>query len=266
MKKIGKAREKVRLEGNSFVDGISIRYSKTTKNKRKFHLTNRSVVKMDDDGNIRTEFGTALDEKRSEKAFEKIKKLASIFKKVFLVLAFLMVVTTMVMLFVDSTKTSITIGLIFVFIGLSIIPVHLAIFILGLFQNEDVKSLKRYHAAEHAVLNAYNKTNEVPTLSDIRTYSSFSSSCGSLEDNVFAILFIGLGIGNFFYSNLSFLIFITLFYLLVLVLAKLNLLSWTEAMVLSKPTDNEYIVAIKALEAELLNESVERRFGTRRHC
>ena len=265
MKKISKAQEKVRLEGNSFVDGVSIRYSKTTKNKRKHHLLNRSMAWKDEKGVIRTEFGTTLDEKRSEKTFEKIKKLGSIFRKVFLVLAFLMVIATMVMLFVDSEKTSITMGLLFIFIGLSVIPVHLAIFILALMQNEDVKSLTRYHAAEHAVINAYNKTSKVPTLQSIRTYSSYLSSCGSLDNNVFAILFIGLGIGNFLYTNLSFIIFILTFYVIILILAKLNLLSWTEALVLSKPTDDEYSVAIKALEAELLNESVERRFGTR-HC
>lgn len=266
MKKIGKKQGKVRLEGNSFVDGISIRYSKTTKNKRKFHLTNRTMVRKDETGKIHTEFGTTLDEKRSEKTFGTIKKFASILKKVFLVAAVLMVITTMVMLFVDSTKTNITLGLLFIFIGLSVIPVQLAIFMLGLIQNKDVKSLTRYHAAEHAVINAYNKTNEVPDLEEVKNYSSYLSSCGSLEDNIFAILFIGLGIGNFLYTSLSFMIFILVFYLLVLVLAKLKLLSWTEALVLSKPTDDEYNVAIKALELELLNESVERRFGTRRFC
>ncbi len=115
----------------------------------------------------------------------------------------------------------------------------------------------RFHAAEHTIINYYNKFNEVPEdMSKLNYNLKFSENCSFYEDirrilfwATHLILFTFLPIKSFFSFIIIYLAFMTFSSCLTYFLHKFNLLKYLEIIYLKKPTSVELEVAKKGLEA-----------------
>ena len=110
----------------------------------------------------------------------------------------------------------------------------------------------RFHAAEHAVINAYHDLGRVPTVSEIKEYSIFAYNCGAAEQAKKGWLWFGLsilailpGIWSLIYG---------IIFLAITIWAKYEKYFFLQAVTIKKPTDREYQTAIAALEEVLKPE------------
>ena len=129
-------------------------------------------------------------------------------------------------------------------------------FFLRLVGNDEIKSLCRFHSAEHAAINAYYDLYRTPTMEEIKEYSIFSYYCGVPELVKSAWPWYGLSVCVLF-DGLSFLLALWVFIIITFFCHKCNFY-FTEIGLLGKPTDLEYEVAIKAMEVVLKNKEEEK--------
>lgn len=110
----------------------------------------------------------------------------------------------------------------------------------------------RFHAAEHAVINAYHDLGRVPTLSEIKEYSIFAYNCGAAERAQKGWLWFGISI-LVILSDIWPLIYGIIF-LAITIWAKYEKYFFLQAVAIKKPTEREYLTAIAALEEVLKPE------------
>lgn len=128
-------------------------------------------------------------------------------------------------------------------------------------QRKDKNSIPRFHAAEHKVINAYEKKQNIPTFEEVEKASRFSKKCGTMaffnnmiRSTCFAVFLIVLSISSASY-NLSFwqillvsffaaFIFYTVFYFI----KEFDLLRFMQILVTEKPTEREINLAIEAIK------------------
>lgn len=121
-------------------------------------------------------------------------------------------------------------------------------------------NLRRFHAAEHMIINAYSKLHRVPSIEELSQYSRFNTSCGS---NCMVIIFI-LCMVSLLY--LIFKVNFNLCYIILLVsivFEEIGLLNFVQLLVTKPPTERELRVAIIGMNAWLENEqkSAENNFS-----
>lgn len=122
-----------------------------------------------------------------------------------------------------------------------------------------LKSLARFHAAEHMAVNAYNAKGTIPTMEDLKNASRLSNACGSrplLEGwfvpTVISLELITLGpMGGWLY-----------FFALAITFAVLKLMKgellFLQYMVTNSAEDTELKVALEGLKAyEEMEDSFE---------
>lgn len=115
----------------------------------------------------------------------------------------------------------------------------------------------RFHAAEHIIINYYNKFNEVPKdMSKLNYNLMFSENCSFYEDvartlfwATHLIPFTFLSTKSFFSFIIIGLAFMAFSSCLTYFLHKFNLLKYLEIIYLKKPTSVELEIAKKGLEA-----------------
>lgn len=131
-----------------------------------------------------------------------------------------------------------------------------------------MQSAARFHAAEHMALNAYRKLQRIPTLEEIRHFSRFSQTCGSMELFRNTLSYFLVSICMAYMNVLNPIVYILLIIacpLLVFCLDKVGLLKLLQVFLTSKPTDLELQVAIKGLEEfERMEEKIQK--GTIGEC
>lgn len=114
-----------------------------------------------------------------------------------------------------------------------------------------MKNTAKFHSAEHMALNAYHKLQRIPTLEEIKHFSCFSQSCGSMIMFRYTIPHFLVSICLACINTLNPIMYVLLViacYLFVLFLDKVGLLKFLQIFLTSKPTDLELKVAIKGLE------------------
>ena len=125
---------------------------------------------------------------------------------------------------------------------------HMFLRVLG---NNKTRRFCRFHAAEHSVINAYYDLGRVPTMDEIRGYSSFAYNCGATDVAKKGWYWFGA----FIFMNLSglaALIFCAIFILISILAHFLEKFVFLQFIAIKKPTDKEYEIAIKALEEVLI--------------
>ena len=123
---------------------------------------------------------------------------------------------------------------------------------LRLIGSERTLMFCKFHAAEHAVINAYHDLGRVPTLSEVKEYSIFAYNCGATEQAKKGWFWFGISI----LVNLPGIwpIIYGIIFLAITVLANLEKYFFLQAVAIKKPTDREYLTAIAALEEVLKPE------------
>ncbi len=113
---------------------------------------------------------------------------------------------------------------------------------------------KRLHAAEHMVLNAWQKTSSIPSIDDIRKFSKLSPNCGICY--VSTRIFFAMSI--FILTSLLgiyILFFIPFLYVSSHLLRVLHFFNWIEYGVTKNPTNKELEIAIAGLKALVEKET-----------
>lgn len=130
------------------------------------------------------------------------------------------------------------------------------------------RTLARFHAAEHMAVNAYEKHKRIPTLEEIKKASRFSARCGSMVKirkivnftltALVILVYRGICPQAYFLS----VAFVALFGILE---ARFGFFKFLEIFLVSKPSDEELLLAIHSLkEFEKMEEEFEekrKKFG-----
>lgn len=113
-------------------------------------------------------------------------------------------------------------------------------------RDEKIRSLARFHGAEHSVINAFYDLRRVPTLEEVKRYSMFSLRCGSLPQVSKLGITLISSIAVLFPSYWNILA-LAILAVIAITLDKAGKLYFMEFLVVSKPKDAEYEIAIKGL-------------------
>lgn len=179
-------------------------------------------------------------------------------KAITCILSFSLFIVYLILCFVSYSRVAeIALALFFLSYAMQFIAYPLVLFFKRIFGNKNAKSLARFHAAEHAVINAYYDLNRVPTIDEIHEYSSYSYNCGSLVNFRQGILFLGFALARFLVPGLWIIPAMLAVCLISFILVKTDGITFMEFLVLDRPTDTEYAVAIKAMDESVKNIDVE---------
>lgn len=108
--------------------------------------------------------------------------------------------------------------------------------------------LKKYHAAEHMILNAYYDLKEVPTILEVRRYSKFHKRCGTNLAIEILILSLITYIATCIKLNIVNICILICIITLIILLFKLGKMNWFQYLTTQEPTDLELEVAIQGLK------------------
>lgn len=211
-----------------------------------------------DDGSIQTRHDVAQkiwDEIQEEEARdgEKAYKIRTLFR----IISIVFLIGMWVAIFFNEYLPSLCLSIFWIFHGLSYIPHLVLANWKALKGDKEIKQTFRFHAAEHAAINAYYDLKRVPTLEEIKEYSNFSYRCGITRAIRPAWIMIGIGLCRLA-PGLWFVPLSLIFMILSFFAAKKRFY-FTEVVYLSEPTDFEYEVAIKAMTyAVQAKEEIER--------
>lgn len=114
------------------------------------------------------------------------------------------------------------------------------------------KEAKEYHAAEHMVINAFEKYERIPTLQELKETSFYSSMCGSNNIVFCSITIFLLGV-YLKYSSREMLYIVSLIMIINIVLYINNTYKYIQAFMLKSPTNEKLNLALLALE-ELIKQ------------
>lgn len=129
------------------------------------------------------------------------------------------------------------------------IAMFLEMILLGFTISDETK---KYHSAEHMVINAFEKYQRIPTIQELRKTSPYSSTCGSSNVVFCSITIFLLGV-YLKYSSREMLYIISLVMIVNIFLYINNTYKYIQSFMLKKPTDAKLNVALLALE-ELLKQ------------
>lgn len=121
---------------------------------------------------------------------------------------------------------------------------------------------KKFHSAEHMVLNAYRKLNRIPSLEETRNFPKFSNTCGTNGMAQISITFILIFFTTFIpnLDSIHIRILIILSAIIALILSITGCLNFMQKFTTDIPTDTELKVAIKGMEVWLENEQKPKAF------
>ena len=210
------------------------------------------------DGTVKTTHNEAQEIWDEEQ--EKAKSDGAICRKmktVFQVLSLICIIGLFVTAFINEYLPSLCVSLYWICFGLSFITQVVLVNWRILRGDDETKQLFRFHAAEHAAINAYYDLKRVPTMEEIKEYSNFSYDCGVIRLVRPAWIAIGIGLCRLA-PGLWFLVLLPVFILLTCWVNKRNFY-FTEVIYLAEPTEFEYDVAITAMtEAVSAKEKIEK--------
>ena len=257
VRKITKATGDVLLGGDSLVNGISIRYAERDHTGEFKYLPGRSAAKVDAGGEIYYVMDSKLVSNETDMLIERVTKVAKKLKITFSILVLVMALLAVASVFFEiGYGVRIGISLACLMYGLSGFSNNLAWFIMRLKKDEEAISLMKFHSAEHAVINAYYDLKRLPEYREMRFYSNYSHTCGTLQFASKLVIFTGFALVNLILSGYWLIIGHLIVLLVAYLLHKEDKLYFLESVVLIQPTSKEYKVAIAALGTELTRKQM----------
>ena len=251
-RKIMKATGNVLLDGDSLVDGISIRYASKGENGELEYVPGRSTARINANGEIYYTMEKKIISNETDTLIERVEKVASKLKIVFKIIIWVMFVMIFVSAFFASTMgIRLSLSICCLGVALKSFAINLAWFVLRLKKDEDAISLMKFHSAEHAVINAYYDLKRIPEYKELRFYSNYSNNCGTLRFAPKLTVFLGFALIHLFLPWIWLIPGHIVVLLICMLLHKENKLYFLESLVLIQPTSKEYRVALAALGTEL---------------
>lgn len=121
------------------------------------------------------------------------------------------------------------------------------LYLSSLKENSSAYRFRKIHAAEHKVLNAYDKLGRVPTAKEINKFSSIHIACGfnSILNKIVTFFVISLGIA--FINQLGFVKTILICFGLIVITWLFSPLRTLQKLVTASPSHRELNLAIAGL-------------------
>ncbi len=213
---------------------------------------------ISEDGKIKVDPENVNDiiENIKEKDNEDSKKVNRM-KNIFQIASIIFMILMLPMGFLHRYFVCLFAGLALICMGLGNIPCILYAVIRRIMGDKEYKQWARFHAAEHAAINAYYDLKRTPNMEEIKEYSIYSYRCGIAREMKKAWPCIGMGICRLIPGAWCF-PFLVIF-LIFSVWAYKKSLFFTEVVWLAEPTEFEYDAAIRVMKKAIEEkESVER--------
>ncbi len=202
---------------------------------------------VDELGNIKTEWTTM---KKYEKEKNKHDKIAEIKKFCIFILCVLPFNTIFSILFTWNP----ILGMRFLFITVAFMTLSAFAITTFIEIKKEKNAYKKFHAAEHMVVNACRKLKRVPSIEEIREYSRFSNSCGTNVITQIVMNFTLMFLCTYISNPLYMIIGLLSVSIVVLILLECGFLNFLQKYTTSVPTDKELSVAIAGMNVWLENE------------
>ena len=252
MRKVVKNSGNIRFEALSLVDGISMQY--VFQNEEGTFVESPGCTKATilDNGDIKTEL-TEFDiaKKNSDDVLYTLDTISHRLAVSFRIAALVTFGLGVFVAVMGFEFAKIFWFLSMLSLSASYIAVNLAFVVLRLKKNEKVKSLIKFHSAEHAVINAYYDLKRLPEYRELRFYSNYAFDCGTTEFTMQFVASLGAAFAVLFGPSIWSLLICVISVLVTLILYKRGKLFFLQALVLEQPTSKEYKVALAVMEAEL---------------
>lgn len=254
MKKIVKHPEGVRLEAIVEKDGIGFIPSKSA-GPATISFNGRFATVEEESGEIKCKNINTDPEYDGEEPCMKREMDEKIKKRGFRVLlvSAVLIIASLIMMFVSITLPNAEIwinvfaSMLYLLLFVLILPKAIAILLGRIFRNKDIISFSKYLGAKNAVENAYYDLGRVPSLEEVQEYSTYSSEDKYTRSSYIALLWLIFSCVRFLNGWVYWLVTIAA----ILVLCWLewkDKLAFFQAMVVSKPNEIHYKVAIAAME------------------
>lgn len=254
MKKIVKTPEGVRLESIVEKDGIGFIPGKSA-GPATLRFGGRFATVEEESGEIKFK-NISLDPEDDEEELcmkpEMDKKIKKRGFRVLLVSAIL-IIAAIVMMFVSITLTNAEVwinvfaSVLYPMLFILILPKAIAILLGRIFRSKDMISFSKYLGAKNAVENAYYDLGRAPTMEEIKEYSIYSSEDKYTRSSYIALLWLIFSCVRFLNGWAYWLVTIAAILILCWLEWK-DKLVFFQAMVVSKPEEIHYKVAIAAME------------------
>lgn len=243
MKKIVKETGSIRFTGNAGIDCICFKAHRTNGG---FSLLRNSIaVYMNEKGEIFFKGEEAAKEER-KKIDDTLTSIEEKYKTFFKKATTIALIMSIIIGFIDINLVRIISAIFLLMLALYFHPSILVLFIERIRGNKDVLRITRFHAAEHASINAYSDLKRVPTLEEVRNYSNYSYDCGSLEQIKTLTLMFLIAIFRLIPSLIVYMIVIAIVTLVFIYIPD-DKFFFLQFLVTSNPTDCEYKVAIEGI-------------------
>ena len=252
MRKIVKPTERVRLDAIVEKDGVG--FIPTKINVPASISFNGPFAKFEEEiGEIKYEYIDFMD--NGKNVSKKSKMDEKIYKSGFRVLLFsaIMIVAALAMMLVSVSWPNEVVwinafaSIIYLMMLPLVLPKAFAILIGRIFRNKDMISFSKYLGAKNAVENAYYDLGRAPNMDEVKNYSLYSSEDKYTKSAYLAALWLIISCARFFDGWTYWLITIGAI-LLLCYLDWRNKLAFVQALVVSKPEEKHYKVAIAAME------------------
>lgn len=116
------------------------------------------------------------------------------------------------------------------------------------------RKLKKYHGAEHMVINSYYELKRVPDIKEVRNYSRFHKSCGTNASVKILVISWVLYKATYMEFTMQTIVSLGMIILFIVLLFATKIMNWLQYFTTSNPTDQELEVAIQALTVWEQNE------------
>lgn len=126
-------------------------------------------------------------------------------------------------------------------------PRTMAHFILRTFKKGDYLSMSQYTGALYQVANAYYDLMRVPQMDELKNYSRYLIYDKFFKEICRAIPFVLAGIASFS-TGIGYIILIVLLLAILLILQKTDLIYNVEALVVSKPTEEQLAIVLNTVD------------------
>ena len=163
------------------------------------------------------------------------------------------IVASLVLLFVSTSWPNpgiwmdVFMSITYLMLVVLIIPKAFVILVGRIFRNKEMIQFSKYLGAKNAVQNAYFDLGKTPNLEEIKDYSRYQSECKYTKNGYLASLWLLITFIRFI-DGWWYWIAAVLAIILLCLLESENYLTFWQALVVSKPSEKHYKVAIAAME------------------
>ncbi len=153
--------------------------------------------------------------------------------------------------------TSLFMSLAYLILIVMLMPKAIAILVGRITRDEEMINFSKYLGAKNAVENAYYDLGRTPNIEEVRDYSCYSIYCPYTKNSYLACLVLLISVVRFLNGWWYWLAAI-LAIIVMSILESKNCLNFWQVLTVSKPDENHYRVAIRAMEdTEELIDSIQ---------